>query len=93
MERPMIAEVWRRLYGEDVASGRKVGPDQYRVRCPAHQPDRNPSCDVNVAKDVFFCRSCEAGGGFLDLIVAAGDATDRESAKRWMRQQGFVLHA
>lgn len=89
----MIAEVWRRLYGEDVTSGRKVGPDQYRVRCPVHSPDRHPSCDVNVAKDVFFCRSCDAGGGFLDLVVAAGDAIDHDSAKRWLRQNGFVLRA
>lgn len=39
--------------------------------CCFHSPDRNPSMCVNPAKQVFICRSCQAGGdvfGFLKLF-------------------------
>ena len=37
--------------------------EEYRVTCPNPQhDDRNPSCSVNVRKNVFICRSCGAKG-------------------------------
>lgn len=45
----------------------RQGKGEWRGRCP--HPDRhtngdaNPSCDLNDAKNTYFCRSCNAGGG------------------------------
>ncbi len=85
-----IREVFRAAFGEDVAQGRKSGPNQYRVRCAFHH-DKNPSLDVDTAKNVYCCRSvnCGAQGGCLDLIVQAGYADDYASAAKWLRARGL----
>jgi hypothetical protein len=53
-----------------VGEPRQVGRE-YRIRCPipSHQ-DRTPSCDINVAKNVWICRGCGAGGDGIELIRA-----------------------
>lgn len=78
-----IRDVWRLLYGEDVTGGTKVTAEQYRLRCPFHA-DQHPSCDVSLAKDTWFCRSCGIGGGKLDLVQRElGVSHDRAGA--WLR--------
>lgn len=44
-----------------------------RVTClfPDHA-DTRPSCDVDLDKGVFFCRSCHRGGGLRDLAGLLG---------------------
>lgn len=39
--------------------------------CPAH-PDKHPSSDFNHDKNTWLCRSCGAGGGWIDLARRLG---------------------
>ena len=86
----MIEDVWLLAFGESLAGKRRSGPDQVRVVCPFHD-DHSPSCDVSLAKDAFFCRSCEAKGGYLDVIVRAGYASSRSEAAAWLERRGVRL--
>jgi hypothetical protein len=59
---------------------RKVGR-HWRVRClfPDHL-DQHPSCDVDLEKGVFVCRSCRRGGGYLlmaELLALAPAGSPR----------------
>ena len=83
----MIERVWFAVFGESLADKRRSGPKQVRVICPFHQ-DRSPSCDVSLAKDAFFCRSCGAAGGYLDVVVKAGLADSRRDAAAWLERRG-----
>jgi len=85
----MIAEVWAAVYGEELASKRRSGPDQVRVLCPWH-PERHPSCDISLRKNAFICRSCGAQGGYLDVVVLAGFAHDRREAAKWLERRGIA---
>lgn len=42
--------------------------DQIKIICPFHD-DHKPSCGVNLAKHVYNCFSCDAGGNALDFIA------------------------
>lgn len=84
----MIEKVWLRLYGEDVTTKKRTGPQQFRVLCAFHE-DRHPSCDISVAKDAFICRSCGAAGGYLDVIIREGLALNRSDAMRWIERNGL----
>lgn len=86
----MIREVWQAVFGQDVTSARRSGPNQFRVLCPFHH-ESNPSCDVNLEKDVFLCRSSCGGGGYLDVVIRAGNARDRREAREWLRARGVRL--
>jgi DNA primase len=78
-----IRDVWRVLYGEDVVHGRRIGAQQYRVRCPFHA-DSNPSCDVSLAKDTWICRAGCGGGGCVGLVERElGVSPERAGA--WLR--------
>jgi hypothetical protein len=85
-----IRTVWQTVFGDDVSVGRRSAPDQYKVVCPFHD-DHSPSCDVNLAKNTFYCRSCEAQGGLLDVVVLARNAPNRSQAIDWLKQHGVVL--
>jgi hypothetical protein len=68
------------------------------VHCPAaNHADKSPSCKLHLTKHVFFCFSCGAGGGILDMIIAA-DLVDaraenpRQLAQRWLEDQVHVPH-
>lgn len=64
--------------------GETMGCQNPRVPCPSRiHRDEHPSCDLSVVKRAWCCRSCDAGGGLLDLVIAAGHAPDRASAARW----------
>ena len=84
-----IRRAWQLAFGEDILAARKIGPDQYRVLCPFHY-ERNPRCDVSTRKNVIFCRSCDAKGGTLDVIVHAGYAANRAEAAQWLRRRGVL---
>jgi CHC2 zinc finger len=39
-----------------------------RLRCPfPDHADQHPSCDYDPIKQVFYCRACHRGGGWMDL--------------------------
>ena len=82
--RPSIVNVWRRLYAEELEDKPRVNgrPDEVRVHCPFHQ-DEHPSCDVNLAKDAWICRSCGMGGGVTTLIVRECNIS-ADSVKAWI---------
>lgn len=85
-----IRAVWLASFGEDVAVARRSGVQQHRVRCPFHTESR-ASCDVSLEKHVFYCRSCGASGGALDVVVLAGYAPTRAAAVTWLRQHGVAV--
>jgi hypothetical protein len=88
--RPLsIRLAWIVLFGCDPVTARKSGPDQHRVMCPFHS-ERNPSCDVSLAKNAFICRSCNTRGGTLDAVIRGGRATTRSEAAQWLRDRGAL---
>ncbi len=43
--------------------------EEIRVRCPSpDHEDNNPSCDINLAKGVYNCNVCAAGGSLCTLL-------------------------
>jgi hypothetical protein len=59
-----------------------------RVRCPsAKHADSHASCDLDLARSVWKCRTCGAGGGVLDMVIAAGKANHRAEAAQWLEEQ------
>jgi hypothetical protein len=82
----MIREVWQALFGEDITTKRQINKSEYRTICPYHR-EQNPSCDVNVEKEVFFCRSCGACG-FTDAVILAGNARTSSEAFIWLKNHG-----
>ena len=49
--------------------------------------DDHPSCDLDLVKNVWKCRSCQVGGGIVTLIIAAGQAKSRPEAAVWLQGQ------
>jgi CHC2 zinc finger len=46
-----------------------------RLRCPfPGHADQRPSCDYDPIKQVFYCRACHRGGGWMDLAERLGHA-------------------
>lgn len=86
----VIREVWKAVWGDDVTVAKRSAANQHRVRCPYHD-DRSPSCDVNLAKNTFYCRSCEAQGGLAEVVIRAGNAHTRAQAFDWIKAHGIAL--
>lgn len=81
-----IAEAFAIVTGMTVSGPERSG--RLRVQCPSRgHADGNPSCDLSPAKRAWRCRSCGAGGGLLDLAIAAGYAHDRAEAARWFEER------
>jgi hypothetical protein len=58
------------------------------VLCPSRaHADSRPSAHLSLARSCWTCRSCGAGGGIGDLIIAAGHATTRAGAARWLEEK------
>lgn len=87
---PPIQQVWKAVFGEDVCAARAVGTDQRRVLCPFHS-ESLPSCDVSLAKNAYYCRSCGASGGAFSVVVRAGLANSNAEAVTWLRQHGVSV--
>lgn len=85
---PSIADVYRTIRGEDLPGD----GDDRRGFClaVAHNDVNNPSCDYSMTKGAFHCKTCEANGGVLALIVAAAKATDNKGALAWLREVGLM---
>lgn len=61
---------------------RPSGKDQYRGCCPIHHGDGPDAFHVNLARDVFHCFSCDAGGTVLDFVAAMEGCSLFEAARR-----------
>jgi len=49
---------------------RRSGKDQYRGCCPIHRGDGQDAFHVNLARNIFHCFACGAGGTVLDFVAA-----------------------
>ena len=70
---------------------RRSRRDQYRGRCPIHGGEGRDAFHVNLAKQVFHCFSCGAGGSVLDLVAALEGCGLREAALRLASWHGMPL--
>jgi len=61
---------------------RRSGKDQYRGCCPIHRGDGGDAFHVNLARNIFHCFSCGAGGTVLDFIAAMEGCSLFEAAQK-----------
>ncbi len=82
------------------ANGHRTNERDARiVHCPAaDHRDEHPSARLHLGMNVFHCFSCGAGGGILDMIVAANvidskpQQSERAGAMRWLEAQVGIVH-
>lgn len=58
---------------------------QLAGRCPIHRGRRDDSFRAHLAKNVFHCFACQAGGNVLDLVAAMEKCSIREAAMKLQR--------
>lgn len=61
---------------------RRSGKDQYRGRCPIHRGESRDAFHANMARNVFHCFACGAGGTVLDFIAAMERCSLYEAAEK-----------
>src|SRR5690348_4795346 len=61
---------------------RRSGKDQYRGCCPIHRGDGCDAFHVNLARNIFHCFSCGAGGTVLDFVAAMEGCSLFEAAQK-----------
>jgi DNA primase len=61
---------------------RRCGTDQYRGCCPIHGGEGRDAFHVNLARNIFHCFACGAGGTVLDFVAAMEGCTLREAASK-----------
>lgn len=61
---------------------RPSGKGQYRGCCPIHCGDGHDAFHVNLARNVFHCFACGAGGTVLDFVAAMEGCSLSEAAQR-----------
>ena len=61
---------------------RRSGTDQYRGCCPIHRGDGRDAFHVNLARNIFHCFACDAGGTVLDFVAAMEGCSLFEAAQR-----------
>ena len=61
---------------------RRSGKDQYRGCCPIHRGEGREAFHVNLARNVFHCFACDAGGTVLDFVAAMEGCSLIEAARR-----------
>ena len=60
---------------------RRSGKDQYRGCCPIHRGEGREAFHVNLARNVFHCFACDAGGTVLDFVAAMEGCSLVEAAR------------
>lgn len=67
-----IRTVYEALTGYNTANARPARKSrtgrEIRVPCPVHR-DESPSCDLDLEKNYFICRSCGAGGDAPKMVI------------------------
>jgi len=61
---------------------RRSGKDQQRGCCPIHRAEGREAFHVNLARHVFHCFACGAGGTVLDLVAAMERCSLYEAAQK-----------
>lgn len=61
---------------------RRSGKDQYRGCCPIHRGEGREAFHVNLARNVFHCFACDAGGTVLDFVAAMEGCSLVEASRR-----------
>jgi DNA primase len=61
---------------------RRNGKDQYRGCCPIHRGDGRDAFHVNLARNIFHCFACGAGGTVLDFVAAMDRCSLFEAARK-----------
>ena len=61
---------------------RRSGKDQYRGRCPIHRGEGPDAFHANMARNVFHCFACGAGGTVLDFVAAMERCSLYEAAQK-----------
>lgn len=61
---------------------RRSGKDQYRGCCPIHCGEGREAFHVNLARNVFHCFACDAGGTVLDFVAAMEGCSLVEAARK-----------
>ena len=79
IKRAMALESVLRHYRVEL---RRSGKDQYRGCCPIHRGDGPDAFHVNLARNVFHCFSCGAGGTVLDFVAAMEGCSLFDAAQR-----------
>src|SRR5689334_19392209 len=67
---------------------RRSGKDQYRGCCPIHGGDGRDAFHVNLARNIFHCFSCGAGGTALDFVAAMEGCSLFDAAHRLQSMTG-----
>ena len=67
---------------------RRSGKDQYRGCCPIHRGDGRDAFHVNLARNIFHCFACGAGGTVLDFVAAMERCSLFEAAQRLQAMTG-----
>lgn len=61
---------------------RRGGTNQYRGSCPIHGGDGRDAFHANLARDIFHCFACGAGGTVLDFVAAMEHCSLLEAAQK-----------
>jgi DNA primase len=67
---------------------RRSGKDQYRGCCPIHRGDGRDAFHVNLARNIFHCFACGAGGTVLDFVAAMECCSLFEAAQKLLAMDG-----
>jgi DNA primase len=67
---------------------RRNGKDQYRGCCPIHRGDGRDAFHVNLARNIFHCFACGAGGTVLDFVAAMDRCSLFEAAQKLQAMTG-----
>jgi DNA primase len=67
---------------------RRSGKDQYRGCCPIHRGDGQDAFHVNLARNIFHCFACGAGGTVLDFVAAMERCSLVEAALKLQAMTG-----
>jgi DNA primase len=67
---------------------RRSGKDQYRGCCPIHRGDGQDAFHANLARNIFHCFACGAGGTVLDFVAAMERCSLFEAALKLQAMKG-----
>lgn len=71
-------------YDSRTATKPRPGRNELRVLCPSHG-DTDPSCDLDLDRNIWVCRVCSAGGDVIDLVIKAKAVEGRSKPQIYAR--------
>jgi 5S rRNA maturation endonuclease (ribonuclease M5) len=64
---------------------------EYKIRCPFHSGDSNPSCSVSPTKRCFYCFGCQATGPLTKLVMKLRGVDKGEAVQFMARSAGKLV--